>query len=640
MRPVDYIPVIFCFLLLPLCSYAQRTCASHEVYERQLAGNPDFAKKRQEIEAFTRRYIQDGGGPMQSTVARGVATYTIPVVVHVVYNTNVQNVSDAQVQSQIAILNQDFQKMNADTTAVPAVFQPLIADCKIQFCLARQDPFGNPTTGIVRKHTTKTAFSNNDGVKKNSAGGDDAWPASGYLNLWVCNLKNNLLGYAQFPGGAAATDGVVILYSAFGNTGVVKAPYDKGRTATHEVGHWLNLLHIWGDDGGACSGSDEVSDTPNAADENYGCPSFPQVSCNNGPNGEMYMNYMDYTDDACMQMFTPGQKSRMWAILEGGVRASVASSKGCSAPAGACESPFNHTASGITQTSATLSWSAVAGATSYSLRYKVSAASTFKTINGLTSPSCNLAGLTAGTAYTYNVRTICPAGKGNYSNAATFTTLSPGCIDDYEPNDTKSTAAAIPVNTNINALISTKGDVDFFKFTTTSKAPNLVVTLSALPADYDLKLFDAAGTQIASSQNAGTTSETIAYVGAAGTYTVKVFGYNGAYNANNCYTLNVTTSNSSILKQPSAKTAGARDGILIYPQPASGSATVQFAGNVWNGMATLSVVNQTGQVLNVKQINTTNGLYRLNVSHLANGVYYVNISNNHTAAAQKLIVQH
>jgi hypothetical protein len=196
------------------------------------------------------------------TMLRGTPVYTIPVVVHVVYNTNAQNISDAQVQSQIDILNQDFQKLNADTTAVPSAFKPLIADCKIQFCLAKQDPYGNPTTGILRKYTSKTAFSDNDDIKKSGRGGDDAWPASSYLNLWVGNLSGGLLGYAQFPGGTAATDGVVVLYSAFGNTGTVSAPYHKGRTTTHEVGHWLNLRHIWGDDSGACTGSDGVGDTP------------------------------------------------------------------------------------------------------------------------------------------------------------------------------------------------------------------------------------------------------------------------------------------------------------------------------------------------------------------------------------------
>jgi hypothetical protein len=133
----------------------------------------------------------------------------------------------------------------------------------------------------------------------------------------VCQLSGGLLGYAQFPGGPAQTDGVVIRHSGFGTTGTAAAPFDRGRTATHEIGHWANLFHIWGDDGTGCNGTDEVADTPNQADENYGCPTFPSISCNNGPNGDMFMNYMDYVDDEAMVMFTAGQVSRMNATLAG-----------------------------------------------------------------------------------------------------------------------------------------------------------------------------------------------------------------------------------------------------------------------------------------------------------------------------------
>jgi len=159
-------------------------------------------------------------------------------------------------------------------------------------------------------------------VKSSSTGGADAWPADRYLNVWVCgNLRNSrgnsLLGYAQFPGGPAATDGVVILHSAFGTTGSAAAPFDLGRTTTHEIGHWLNLRHIWGDDGTGCSGDDFVADTPNAGGPNYNKPTFPNVTCGNGPDGDLFMNYMDYVDDDAMFMFTHGQVARMQAALDG-----------------------------------------------------------------------------------------------------------------------------------------------------------------------------------------------------------------------------------------------------------------------------------------------------------------------------------
>jgi hypothetical protein len=154
-------------------------------------------------------------------------------------------------------------------------------------------------------------------VKSAATGGADAWPSDRYLNIWVCPLAGGLLGYAQFPGGPAATDGVVIRHSAFGTTGTATAPFDLGRTTTHEIGHWVNLRHIWGDDGTGCWGDDFVADTPNQGGPNTGTPPFPTVSCGNAPNGDMFMNYMDYTDDVAMFMFSAGQVTRIHAALDG-----------------------------------------------------------------------------------------------------------------------------------------------------------------------------------------------------------------------------------------------------------------------------------------------------------------------------------
>jgi hypothetical protein len=240
----------------------------------------------------------------------------IPVVVHVVYNTAQQNISDAQIQSQIDVLNQDYRMINSDLSSVPNAFKPLVADSRIEFELAKKDPNGNPTNGITHTHTNAASFSYDDSVKSAANGGVDPWPADKYLNIWVCQLGGGLLGYAQFPGGPAATDGVVILHSAFGTNGTATAPFNLGRTATHEIGHWLNLRHIWGDDGNGCNGSDFVDDTPNQASENYGTPTFPHVTCNNGPNGDMFMDYMDYVDDSAMFMFSAGQVNRIQACLD------------------------------------------------------------------------------------------------------------------------------------------------------------------------------------------------------------------------------------------------------------------------------------------------------------------------------------
>ena len=315
-------------LCLFLNTNAQNRCGTMNHLHTLLQNDTALASRMQAIEQQTAQYVANPANYSQGSRA----IITIPVVVHVVYNTATQNISTAQVQTQIDVLNKDFHKLNTDWTNTPAVWQSLVADYQIQFCLASRDPNGNTTTGIVRTQTSTTSFIDDDKVKYAAQGGDNAWPAGSYLNLWVCNLGGGLLGYAQFPGGPAATDGVVINYKYFGTIGTATSPYALGRTATHEIGHWMNLYHIWGDDGGGCGGSDNVNDTPNQGGEHYGCPNFPTVSCTNGPNGDMFMNYMDYTDDACMYMFTNGQYARTSAIfVSGGSRFSITTSNGCQA---------------------------------------------------------------------------------------------------------------------------------------------------------------------------------------------------------------------------------------------------------------------------------------------------------------------
>jgi hypothetical protein len=242
--------------------------------------------------------------------------YKIQVVVHVVYRTDQENISDAQVKSQIAVLNRDYRATNPDRNQTPLVWKGLVTDPMVEFSLATKDPDGNATDGITRTQTDQSSFGDDDSVKSAATGGNDPWPTDRFLNIWVCKLAGGLLGYAQFPGGPAKTDGVVILNTAFGTTGIATAPFNLGRSATHEIGHFFNLRHIWGDTED-CSGSDFVDDTPNAESPNFGKPTFPHISCGNGPNGDMFMNYMDYVDDDSMFMFSHGQVIRMQATLDG-----------------------------------------------------------------------------------------------------------------------------------------------------------------------------------------------------------------------------------------------------------------------------------------------------------------------------------
>src|ERR1051326_1569000 len=293
----------------------RRTCGTHDVHLAMLRSNPDYARARTTIETRGRNLAL--AGP-----AERAGPYRIPVVAHVIYRAAEENISDQQITSQIDVLNRDFRMKNPDVTNVPAPFKQFASDAQIEFALASRDPKGQPTNGITRTQTTVPRFFEDNGMKFTASGGADAWDSSRYLNIWVCPeiiRRDNgqpLLGYAQFPGGLPATDGVAILHKAFGTTGTAGAPFDLGRTATHEIGHWLDLFHIWGDKSD-CTGDDQVADTPRQQQENYGTPNFPHVTCDNGPNGDMFMNYMDYVDDRAMFMFTAGQVARMQATLAG-----------------------------------------------------------------------------------------------------------------------------------------------------------------------------------------------------------------------------------------------------------------------------------------------------------------------------------
>lgn len=403
------------FLLIGAIS-AQRNCATMENLERLKALDPTMESRMLEIEQQTQQAIL-----LENTNRGMTAINNIPVVVHVVYNTSVQNITDAQIQSQITILNNDFRRLNADRVNTPSTFTTVAADAEITFCLATVSPTGAATTGIIRTSTSVTSFSDNDAVKYASLGGQDAWPANKYLNLWICNLGGGLLGYAQFPGGPLATDGVVVGYNYIGNTGTATAPFNKGRTTTHEVGHWLNLRHIWGD---ASCGNDLVTDTPVHAAENYSCPAHPKANgC--GTSAEMFMNYMDYTDDACMNMFSLGQKSRMKALFAvGGAKESLLTSTGCGGTTSTtCAVPVSLNAASITTTGATLSWGAVSSASSYNVKYKKTALTTWTTTTS-TSASKTISGLSASTTYEFQVQTVCSGGSSAFSASKTFATTS------------------------------------------------------------------------------------------------------------------------------------------------------------------------------------------------------------------------
>jgi hypothetical protein len=724
-------------LLMSSSVLGQRVCGSQEYNEQQMLANPAFQSRQIEIEQFTNQFVSQ----FDPNAARDVIT--IPVVFHIVHNTTAQNISDATILAQLEQLNRDFSRTNSDWTSTPSVFQPFVANTEIQFCLASVDPTGAPTSGIIRRSTTTTSFSTNNNVKFTSSGGSNAWPAGQYLNFWVCNLSGGTLGYAQFPGGSASTDGVVCQWTSVGSVSSPGpssgAPYNRGRTGTHEVGHWLNLRHIWGD---ASCGNDQVTDTPTQQTANYGCPSFPRVSCSNGPNGAMFMNYMDYTDDVCMYMFTTGQSARMNALFAaGGARSSILTSSGCAAPV-ACGVPTGLTSSGITNTTATVNWSAVSGAVRYLVDRKVSSSSVWVTIDSTTTNSYAMSSLVAGTSYdvrirarcsagtsansttltfsttgscgtpsglassaisssgatitwsavsgatSYNVRyrvstatasvvvtsttnsrvlsglaastnyvvdvqAICSGGTSAYSSTINFTTTATACADSYEANNSSTAAALIPTNSNLSSRISSSTDRDWYRFSNSTTNRNIRIELFNLPADYDVRLYNPSGTQVAISENGSTTSEVINYNnGPTGTYRIQIYGYNGAFNSSLCYSFrasigsvafregaNMDAEEIELIAEPFVSTEPLSL-INAFPNPTSDVLNVLFHSES-DGMVMVTLLDIAGRVVHQYNVNGIAGNNKTDVdmTAFAPGYYTIMVGNGTSKATLQVIKQ-
>lgn len=307
-------------------SFAQRICGS-VLYNRQmLQADPSLQNKYNQVELQIAKTLLQKNTRARDTITSEIIN--IPVVIHVLYKSAEQNITDAQIQSQLEVLNLDYSLQNADRVNTPLVFKKLAADISIKFCLAQVDPNNKKTNGIIRKYTNADNYAADDAMKFSASGGDDAWDNKKYLNIWICTLAGRSLGYSSLPGDPASRDGIVIAYDAFGTTGTLRPVFNKGRTATHEVGHWLGLKHIWGDND---CGDDGVEDTPAQQSYNFGCPSFPHLSaCSPDANGDMFMNYMDFSNDACMNMFSNGQKKRMRAMFaNGNIRNSFLTSYAC-----------------------------------------------------------------------------------------------------------------------------------------------------------------------------------------------------------------------------------------------------------------------------------------------------------------------
>jgi hypothetical protein len=311
---------LFILLFLTVnAGFAQQNvirCFSEENFNEQAAKDPGMLKKRLQTEAQAEAYSASVTSPMNVNAV----PYIIPVVVHVIHEGGDENISNAQVKDQIRILNEDYRRQNKDTVNTPGPFKGLAADFNIEFRLAQLDPNGNCTDGINHVYSRLTNEAR-DNVKSVIW-----WDNTKYLNIWVVKSITDgggggsgvILGFSSFPGLDPSKDGIVVRSDCFGSIGtVLAANYDKwGRTSTHEVGHYLSLRHIWGDDNGSCSADDGVSDTPLEGDQHYGCGTFPILdNCSANYPGIMFMNYMDYSDGNCVNMFKKGQKAKSDGIL-------------------------------------------------------------------------------------------------------------------------------------------------------------------------------------------------------------------------------------------------------------------------------------------------------------------------------------
>ena len=650
-------PAFFSFLLIlfPLFSTKtfaqtqQRSCYTHEYLQNRIKENPTLIEDIKNVERHTELY---NSRPHLQT--RGIIT--IPVVIHIVYRTSnpEENITEAQVLSQLAVLNKDYRRLNPDRLKTPSVFKPFAADCGIEFQLAKRDEKGNATNGIMRYPSNRTTpWGKDDDVKMPLKGGVEAWNTSKYLNIWVCTIGNGVLGYSTMPGATTPIfDGVVIDPRYFGTTGTVISPFDLGRTTTHEVGHWLNLLHLWAD---ADCGDDRVSDTPTQFGPNYTCPTLPHLSCGNTTNGDMFMNYMDYTDDACMNMFSQGQKTRIESLFsKGGLRASLLLSDGL-IPVNPCIAATNISVKNITSKAASISWM---GDTTnrFIIEYRKQNVGNWLTLDVAKKQVITLSNLQSDTIYEFKINTYCIDSQIIASKIQTFITLQDLtiCKDIFEPNNTFLSAKPISTNRTIMGILSSKTDIDFFQVANTEPAfkggRNLEFSLKNLSADYDLYVYDRFKQLIHYSTKANLQDENIIIKNAPITnYYIRVIARQGE-NSPDCYQLKVVTLDSIAAREKPTDSGINKKvaPLVISPNPVSDVMTIDFEANIEaqnaqnteGGTAILTLHDLLGRAVEQETftINQTMNHLEWDVSKIPDGFYLLAFYYNNRVFSQKILV--
>jgi hypothetical protein len=616
----------------------RRSCATHDAMQEQKRLNPAINENIERIERHTQAVLAMPQMKIRSTVI------TIPVVVHIVYRSGntVENITDEQIMSQLDVLNQDYRRLNADYKITPSVFMPFSADCGLEFKLAKRTPGGKSTNGILRYPTDrKVTWGKSDEVKMPEKGGVAPWDASKYLNLYVCAIGGGVLGYSSMPGSLAAFDGVVIDYRYFGTIGTVVQPFNLGRTTTHEVGHWLNLRHTWGD---SDCGNDLVNDTPIQQGPNYGCVAFPHVTCNGDSKGDMFMNFMDYTDDACMSIFSKGQKDRIQALFAfGGARASFLTSDALTPFNEACKSPTSLTALDLTTKTATLSWIAAVGVTDYIVEYRVKNTPNWLAVAAKNTVTTILLSLSPNTEYEYRLKSACTA-NADYTTPFSFKTLplNLGCADIYEPNNTFSMAKELPLNKPFTASIGTATDNDYYVFKTTAIERNIQIQLTDLPYDYDVRLYNSQHQLVGSSTKSGKTEERIILNNApVDYYYVRVYPSKD-FSAMECYKLAAYISPVDFSRE-SDKIAEATfkvaEKLKIYPNPALEVAQVELTTK-FEGEADIRVIDMTGKTVITQKHNVTKetSSFQIDVTRLDDGIYILLVKTGNEIQTKKIAV--
>ena len=524
----------YCLLLtmaISLCqaslTYAQEKCLSHILEEKKLREDPRYRVTRSRANQLLQNYLANNKG-------RSAAQVTIPVVFQIIHNGDDvgvnENLSEAQIMAQLDQLNADFARTNTDASNTPNAFASVAVDTDIRFCLATQDPNGDPTTGIVRTqlNLNQNACWNSNFISNNIVSGR-SWNTAQYLNIFsVLKINNdactndNILGYATFPSGTTFDTDVAV--HAYYTIGSLSSPnpaggvYGKGRTVTHEVGHWLMLKHIWGDFGG-CADDDDVTDTPSQNSSTSACPSFPLTDACSSGNGVMFMNYMDYVYDDCMNMFSQGQANRMIGAINS-LRSGLLSSPGCS---GGCTSPTVNAPTVTQPTCATPTGTIVVNASAGgTLEYSVDNGSNYQTsstFNNLSAGNYHIrvrlqSQISCSTAYAQNpVILNAPSGCGG-SNCASYADQSLPKTIPTSGSITSTVSVATTqsiTDVNIRNLTGTHSYLEDLTFTLRSPQGTEVILFSALCGNnnqgFNISLDDEASSSISCPLNDGATEK-------------------------------------------------------------------------------------------------------------------------------------